>query len=528
VARDIQRYLADEPVEACPPSRAYKLRKFARKNKKALVTAGAFMLVLAALGGGVGWVLNDRAARQREANAKVRDAESRIEEALEAAKTGLRDGNPADLTLIAAVKGIEAQLNNAAIGPEVQERAEQFLRDVGMLADLDQARLPQAGIKTGGMFDAYAIKTGGMFDASAMEARYAALFPGYGIDVLALDPAEAAARIRASAIHEALLAGLDGWMQITGNDRDRAHLRQVADAADDNAWRRAFREAALAANVPRLKALMGQPEALAQRPAVLGWLGGWSVRSLGLQNEAAVVLRQVQQRHPADYWVNYNLGDALAVYWAPEQYPGEGLGYARVAVGVRPSSAYAHGVLGVALFRKGETDAAIAAYQQALALDPKCGWVRGSLADALRRKGDLNGLIACYRKVVELDPKNPWPRIHLGEALRRQGKRDEAIACFKEAEAEAREVIRLKPDDANAYSSLGLALADQGRYEEAEAAYREAIRLNPKSCGEHYNLGLLLSAQNRWAEAEKEYRTNIRMDPNAWPEAHQSLGEALY
>jgi serine/threonine protein kinase/tetratricopeptide (TPR) repeat protein len=45
-ARDIQRYLADEPVEACPPSAGYKLRKFARKNRKALVTAGAFLFLL--------------------------------------------------------------------------------------------------------------------------------------------------------------------------------------------------------------------------------------------------------------------------------------------------------------------------------------------------------------------------------------------------------------------------------------------------------------------------------------------------
>jgi serine/threonine protein kinase len=47
-ARDIQRYLADEPVEACPPSTAYKLRKFARKNKTLLRTAAAFVLLLAA------------------------------------------------------------------------------------------------------------------------------------------------------------------------------------------------------------------------------------------------------------------------------------------------------------------------------------------------------------------------------------------------------------------------------------------------------------------------------------------------
>jgi serine/threonine protein kinase/WD40 repeat protein/tetratricopeptide (TPR) repeat protein len=46
-ARDIQRYLADEPVEACPPSAAYRLQKFARKNRRVLVTAGMFVLLLA-------------------------------------------------------------------------------------------------------------------------------------------------------------------------------------------------------------------------------------------------------------------------------------------------------------------------------------------------------------------------------------------------------------------------------------------------------------------------------------------------
>jgi WD40 repeat protein/tRNA A-37 threonylcarbamoyl transferase component Bud32 len=46
LARDVQRYLADEPVEACPPSAGYRLRKYARRYKKALVTATAFVLLL--------------------------------------------------------------------------------------------------------------------------------------------------------------------------------------------------------------------------------------------------------------------------------------------------------------------------------------------------------------------------------------------------------------------------------------------------------------------------------------------------
>src|SRR5262249_59941702 len=38
-AMDVQRYLADEPVLACPPSVGYRLRKVARRNKAVLATA---------------------------------------------------------------------------------------------------------------------------------------------------------------------------------------------------------------------------------------------------------------------------------------------------------------------------------------------------------------------------------------------------------------------------------------------------------------------------------------------------------
>jgi WD40 repeat protein len=38
-AADVQRYLDDEPVLACPPSAMYRFRKFARRNKAALVAA---------------------------------------------------------------------------------------------------------------------------------------------------------------------------------------------------------------------------------------------------------------------------------------------------------------------------------------------------------------------------------------------------------------------------------------------------------------------------------------------------------
>src|SRR5262249_14480480 len=43
---DVQRYLHDEPVRACPPSAWYRFRKFARRNKAALLTASAVILTV--------------------------------------------------------------------------------------------------------------------------------------------------------------------------------------------------------------------------------------------------------------------------------------------------------------------------------------------------------------------------------------------------------------------------------------------------------------------------------------------------
>ena len=48
LAADVERYLHDEPVQACPPSTAYRFTKFARRNQAVLVTSALFALLLIA------------------------------------------------------------------------------------------------------------------------------------------------------------------------------------------------------------------------------------------------------------------------------------------------------------------------------------------------------------------------------------------------------------------------------------------------------------------------------------------------
>src|SRR5262249_38032637 len=80
LARDVERYLHDEPVAAGPPSPWYRFRKFARRNKgRAAVAAGVFLAVLV-MAASIGWTLGDRAARQAE-------VERRAQEGFEVART---------------------------------------------------------------------------------------------------------------------------------------------------------------------------------------------------------------------------------------------------------------------------------------------------------------------------------------------------------------------------------------------------------------------------------------------------------
>ncbi len=75
LARDIQRYLKDEPVEACPPSPVYRLKKFAKKHRGLLTTAASFVGLLL-----VGSVLSATLAiwaRQAQRTAQVALASER-------------------------------------------------------------------------------------------------------------------------------------------------------------------------------------------------------------------------------------------------------------------------------------------------------------------------------------------------------------------------------------------------------------------------------------------------------------------
>ena len=74
-ARDIQRFLADDLVEARPPSAGYRLRKALRRNKAALTTAGLVALALI-----IGTIVStSQAIRATRAEQRVSDALAEVQ-----------------------------------------------------------------------------------------------------------------------------------------------------------------------------------------------------------------------------------------------------------------------------------------------------------------------------------------------------------------------------------------------------------------------------------------------------------------
>ena len=92
-AADVQRYLADEPVQACPPSMGYRLRKFVRRNKGPVLAAA---LVTASLLSGIvlslyfAFQAEERARESEEAKGRA-DTETGKARANEAQATAARD-----------------------------------------------------------------------------------------------------------------------------------------------------------------------------------------------------------------------------------------------------------------------------------------------------------------------------------------------------------------------------------------------------------------------------------------------------
>jgi serine/threonine protein kinase/Tfp pilus assembly protein PilF len=540
-AADVQRHLSDEPVQACPPSAGYRLRKFVRRNKRALATTTLLVMMLlvvvGTVAGSVGWVVRDQEARQlateREAEAALRDArqlqdQGKWPEALEAAKRA---------------EGLLAGGGSAAL----RQRIGELLADLEILSRVEEIRRDKA--------DWMVRHRDGLMgqDLARAAPLYAAAFRRYGIDVQTLEPAEAAQQIARRAIRAELLAALVDWAVLTPDGGQRERLFQVVQAADPEPTER-FRQWCQITLQPDKAALVrwaAADEAEKLPPAVLAITGLWLLDA-DCPVEAVSLLRRAQRRHPDDFWINHFLATALL-----REKPlraDEAVRFASAALAVRPRSARAYFILGVALTDQNRLPEAVAACRRALELEPdyfqahyhlgKALWLQGkdaeaaaAFGDALKLKADdaqthagLGLVLFAQRKFpeaakefeqgIKYQDKYAKAYVYLGNALLKQGKVQEAMERYRKAKD-------LDPKLANASFGLGLAFVQGGKTEAAAGAFRQAIAVQGDHAGAHHNLGTVLRNLGKLDEAVAEYHQAIKFKPDN-AETHCNLGHVLF
>ena len=89
-----------------------------------------------------------------------------------------------------------------------------------------------------------------------------------------------------------------------------------------------------------------------------------------------------------------------------------------------------------------------------------------------------------------------------------------------------RQAVAIKPDHADGYFNLGIALAEMKQLDDAVANYRLAIQLDDAHVKAHNNLANLLRETGNLREAGDHYRQVLKLNPDLI-EARQNLGNLL-
>ena len=183
----------------------------------------------------------------------------------------------------------------------------------------------------------------------------------------------------------------------------------------------------------------------------------------------------------------------------------------RQALSLQPENADARhrlaGMLaaaGSARQERGEFEAAIADYEESLALEQAQAQVLNNLGNLYKNSGRREDAIAAYRSAVDADGSLAEAHLNLGTAYFESGEGAQAIAHCRTA-------LALRPSFAEASMSLGFLLEQEGDAPGAAARYRDAIAARPDFAEAHFNYALQLLLAGDFEKGWEEYEWRLRL-----------------
>jgi protein O-GlcNAc transferase len=172
---------------------------------------------------------------------------------------------------------------------------------------------------------------------------------------------------------------------------------------------------------------------------------------------------------------HYNLGNTLKEMGRLD----DACASYRRAIQIRPDYAEAYNNLGVACMMMSRLEEAEASCRQAIRINPDFAFAHNNLGNILNNMKRPNEAVACYLKAVEISPGSAAEIYNnLAGVMRRP---DDAMKYLRMA-------IKLKPDYAEAYNTMGNAELMRGRLDDSVTCFRQALKSRPDYAIAHSNL----------------------------------------
>jgi eukaryotic-like serine/threonine-protein kinase len=533
LAMDVQRYLRDEPVLACPPSAGYRLRKFARRNGRMVATVAVVAIALVA-----GTVISTWQAlrathaetlAEKRLNAEIQaraDAVANLGKAREAGEEFFTVVSESKLLEEPGLQPLRKDLLEAAVRYYEGLAALGEPNDPESLADLAATQLRMVQIYHPGFEDLHisALEKALTLmekllnecpDNAALHARLAGFWHGGRQLAGVAQPVDLERAIRAYehaiAVWERLV---ERYPQVIGFQSDLSKFhdmvadRQIEAGRRDDAFRswqkvREIREGIVKSD-PRVYEHIAELSYTYRRVAE-------SLEGTDAKEAEALYRRAIEIQNDVPDVPNYqeflaNAHRDFAKFLGRQKRPEEALPHHREACRIfeKLVARYPH----------------VSSYRQMLD-DWKWEFNTSEFqssadqtlknADALKARGSLEEAVAEYSKAIELDPKSFAAWTSRGEAYRELQQYDKALADFSKA-------IELEPSNAWVWHERGWTYRETQQYDKALADLNKAIELDPKDLAAWVNRGAAHRALKQYDKALADLTKAIEVEPNhAWP-----------
>jgi tetratricopeptide (TPR) repeat protein len=131
----------------------------------------------------------------------------------------------------------------------------------------------------------------------------------------------------------------------------------------------------------------------------------------------------------------------------------------------------------------------------------------------------FDAAIDSYKQALIIKPDYADAYYNMGIALKDKGDLEAAIDSYKQA-------LKIKPDYADAYNNMGIALKDKGDPEAAIDSYKKALKIKPDYADAYNNMGNALKDKGDLEAAIGSYKKALKIKPD-YADTYNNMGIAL-